>query len=231
MAPPPEPLPSSARSIALLLASSHGVQDAQPGVLHQLLEFAHRYTGQVLTDALVYAEHAGRPSKLEREDVVLSVQARVGWEFGGQIPKEYLNTLAAQTNSVPLPPVPEVFGIRLPPENMRLTQPDFHIVPTQPPPDVPLFVEEEVEVDDDDDEDSDSDVEAVDEDGRQDEDMEDVEMEQVEPAGSDAGDDDDDDEAGLFREEEMEDVTDTPIVNGHPPPPVARNLVEQDDYD
>ena len=88
MAPAPEPLPSSARSIALLLASAHGVQDSQPGVLHQLLEFAHRYTGQVLGDALVYAEHAGRSSKLEREDVVLAVQARVGWEFGGQVPKE-----------------------------------------------------------------------------------------------------------------------------------------------
>jgi transcription initiation factor TFIID subunit 9B len=83
-----ESLPPAARAIALLLASTPTVQDAQPGVLHQLLEFSHRYTAQVLSDALVYAEHAGRPNKLEMDDVTLAVQARVGWEFGGRVPKE-----------------------------------------------------------------------------------------------------------------------------------------------
>lgn len=81
-------LPPTARTIALLLASTPTISDAQPGVLHQLLEFSHRYTSQVLSDALVYAEHAGRPGKIEMEDVVLAIQARVGWEFGGRIPKE-----------------------------------------------------------------------------------------------------------------------------------------------
>lgn len=87
---PSETLPPTARAIALLLASTPTVQDAQPGVLHQLLEFAHRYTTQVLSDAQVYAEHAGRSgaSKIEMEDIVLAVQARVGWEFGGRVPKE-----------------------------------------------------------------------------------------------------------------------------------------------
>jgi transcription initiation factor TFIID subunit 9B len=83
-----ESLPPAARAIALLLASTPTVQDAQPGVLHQLLEFSHRYTAQALSDALVYAEHAGRPSKVEMEDATLAVQARVGWEFGGRVPKE-----------------------------------------------------------------------------------------------------------------------------------------------
>ena len=83
-----ESLPPAARAIALLLASTPTVQDAQPGVLHQLLEFSNRYTAQVLSDALVYAEHAGRPNKLEMDDVTLAVQARVGWEFGGRVPKE-----------------------------------------------------------------------------------------------------------------------------------------------
>ena|ERR1700722_3697946 len=81
-------LPPTARAIALLLASTPTVQDAQPGVLHQLLEFSHRYTAQILSDALVYAEHAGRSGKIELDDVMLAVQARVGWEFGGRVPKE-----------------------------------------------------------------------------------------------------------------------------------------------
>src|SRR5260370_42510372 len=83
-----ESLRPAARAIALLLASTPTVQDAQPGVFHQLLEFSHRYTAQALSDALVYAEHAGRPNKVEMDDITLAVQARVAWEFGGRVPKE-----------------------------------------------------------------------------------------------------------------------------------------------
>lgn len=85
---PADTLPPTARSIALLLASTPTVQDAQPGVLHQLLEFSHRYTSQVLSDALYYSEHAGHPGKVEMDDLVLAVQGRVGWELGGRVPKE-----------------------------------------------------------------------------------------------------------------------------------------------
>jgi transcription initiation factor TFIID subunit 9B len=87
-------LPPSARAIALLVASTPGVHDAQPGVLHQLLEFAHRYTSQVLADAQVYSEHAGRAGRIELEDATLAVQARVGWEFGGRVPKDVRLTSA-----------------------------------------------------------------------------------------------------------------------------------------
>lgn len=85
---PAENLPSTARAIALLLSATPSIQDVQPSVLHQLLEFSHRYTAQVLTDASVYSEHAGRGGKLDMDDVILAVQARVGWEFGGRVPKE-----------------------------------------------------------------------------------------------------------------------------------------------
>ncbi|KAI1789017.1 transcription initiation factor IID, 31kD subunit-domain-containing protein [Ganoderma leucocontextum] len=139
-------IPPTARAIALLLASTPTVQDAQPGVLHQLLEFSNRYTAQVLSDALVYAEHAGRSGKVEMEDVVLAVQARVGWEFGGRVPKEYMLSLATQTNSVPLPSVPEVYGVRLPPIHECLTAVDFDLVPNKPPPGVKLYDEEVEEV-------------------------------------------------------------------------------------
>jgi len=85
---PNEVLPATARAISLLLASNPTIQDVHPGVLHQLLEFSHRYTYQVLSDALVYAEHAGRAGKVELEDVMLAIQARVGWELGGRVPKD-----------------------------------------------------------------------------------------------------------------------------------------------
>ncbi len=42
----------------------------------------------MLGDALVYADHAGRPGSVQVDDVTLAVQSRVGWEFGGRVPKE-----------------------------------------------------------------------------------------------------------------------------------------------
>ncbi|KAH9850051.1 transcription initiation factor IID, 31kD subunit-domain-containing protein [Lenzites betulinus] len=146
-------IPTSARGIALLIASTPTVQDAQPGVLHQILEFSNRYTAQVLSDALVYAEHAGRTGKVEMDDVVLAVQARVGWEFGGRVPKEYVMSLATQTNAMPLPSVPEVFGVRLPPPAECLTAVDFDLVPNKPPTGVKQYDEEIEEVEESEEED------------------------------------------------------------------------------
>jgi len=161
---PPDNLPPTARSIALIIASTPGVQDAQPGVLHQLLEFANRYTSQVLQDGLVYAEHAGRSGKLELDDITLAVQARVGWEFGGRIPKEHIHSLATQTNAIPLPAVPEVFGVRLPPSSDCLTAVDFDLVPNKPPPGVKTYDEEIEEVEEsesDDEEEEEEDVQPT----------------------------------------------------------------------
>ncbi|KAG6837951.1 hypothetical protein H0H93_008345 [Arthromyces matolae] len=139
-------LPPTARAIALLVSSTAAVQDAQPGVLHQLLEFSHRYTTQVLSDANVYSEHAGRSGKVEIDDIVLAVQARVGWEFGGRVPKEYILSLATQVNATPLPAVPEVFGVRLPQPSDCLTSIDFDLVPNKPPKSVPVYDEEIEEI-------------------------------------------------------------------------------------
>ncbi|PPQ77308.1 hypothetical protein CVT25_010890 [Psilocybe cyanescens] len=144
MSRPADNLPTTARAIALILSSAPSVQDVQPGVLHQLLEFSHRYTTQVLTDASVYAEHANRAGKIEMDDITLAVQARVGWEFGGRVPKEYILSLAAEVNAAPLPAVPEVFGLRLPPASECLASVDFDLIPNKPPPGVKLY-EEEIE--------------------------------------------------------------------------------------
>ncbi|KAJ3995186.1 transcription initiation factor IID, 31kD subunit-domain-containing protein [Lentinula boryana] len=150
---PADNLPPTARAIALILSSTPSVQDAQPGVLHQLLEFSTRYTQQVLTDAKVYADHAGRQDKLDVDDVVLAVQARVGWEFGGRVPSEYILSLATQTNTTPLPPVPEVFGVRLPQSSDCLTSLDFDLIPNKPPPGVKIYDEETEEIEESEDED------------------------------------------------------------------------------
>ncbi|KAG8820528.1 Transcription initiation factor TFIID subunit 9 [Serendipita sp. 399] len=145
-------LPQSARAIALLLASTPSVVDAPPRVLHMLMEFAHRYTAQVLSDAQVFAEHAGRPGRIIMEDVTLAIQGKVGFEFGGRVPKEYILAMAAATNEEPLPPVQEAFGIRLPPPEHCLVQPDFELIPNEPPEEDALYEEIEEEVTDEEEE-------------------------------------------------------------------------------
>lgn len=54
---------------------------------------------------------------------------------------------------MPLPAVPEVFGVRLPPAAECLTAVDFDLVPNRPPPDVKLYDEEIEELEEDEEED------------------------------------------------------------------------------
>lgn len=89
----PAPVPRDVRLVSLILASM-GIEDVEPAVLVQLLEFAHRtcadrltcvgYTTQVLQDALVYADHASSRqggSNISIDDVQLAIQSRVNYSF------------------------------------------------------------------------------------------------------------------------------------------------------
>ncbi|OMH80525.1 Transcription initiation factor TFIID subunit 9 [Zancudomyces culisetae] len=52
-------IPRDVKLMGILLKSM-GVEDCDPNVIDQLLEFAYRYTHDVLQDALVYSEHASK---------------------------------------------------------------------------------------------------------------------------------------------------------------------------
>ncbi|EPQ31242.1 uncharacterized protein PFL1_01427 [Pseudozyma flocculosa PF-1] len=131
------PVPRDARLMALILASM-GVSNAEPEVLLQLLEFAHRYTYDVLSDALVYADHASTrqgTSSVSLDDVTLAIQSRVNYSFTTPPEKDTLLALATSLNSVPLPPISDRHGVRLPPQQHCLTNVNFTIIPNPPPPD------------------------------------------------------------------------------------------------
>ncbi|CBQ71573.1 related to TAF9-TFIID and SAGA subunit [Sporisorium reilianum SRZ2] len=135
------PVPRDARLIALILASM-GVSDVEPAVLLQLLEFAHRYTYDVLSDALVYADHANARqagSNLSLEDVNLAIQSRVNYSFTKPPEKDMLLALASTVNAIPLPPISDRHGVRLPPAQHCLTNVNFAIVPNPPPHDFDDF--------------------------------------------------------------------------------------------
>ncbi|KAH9823113.1 transcription initiation factor TFIID subunit 9 [Melampsora americana] len=158
----PPSTPRDARIIAILLASM-GVQSSSEGVVRVLMEFAHRYTVDILSDAMVYADHAGRAHAAhgpDVEDVRLAVQAKVEHSMSGPMSKEFLLNLADTLNRTSLPPIPDRYGIRLPPEKDRLTAPNFDIAPKAPSSttDQPMNADEDMfgGLDDDDDDDSDS---------------------------------------------------------------------------
>jgi transcription initiation factor TFIID subunit 9B len=165
---------------------------------------------------------------------------------------QYTLSLANEVNATPLPAVPEVFGVRLPPQGDCLTNVDFNLIPNKPPPDVKIY--EEVEESEEEEEESEQD---------EDEDMEpapdptpqlvpqeapfpisaiatpsDIDMFGTPAAGTstqgmDEGSDAGEEEDGLFAggddEEEsdgMEEVQTAPDSGE-----VKRKLVEEDDYD
>ncbi|KAG0259959.1 Transcription initiation factor TFIID subunit 9 [Mortierella polycephala] len=80
------PQPRDAKVISLILQSL-SVEDAEQKVIHQLLEFANRYTTDVFQDALLYSEHAGR-TEVGLDDVKLAIQGRVNHSFTAPPPKE-----------------------------------------------------------------------------------------------------------------------------------------------
>src|SRR5689334_22734422 len=117
-------MPMEAKLVALVLRSM-GVEDHEPQVVAQLLEFMHWYVSQVLRDSLLYCQHAGKPpSALNLEDVRLAIQSRVNYSFTQPPPREFLLELAQTKNTGPLPflPAPSTVkkGVRLPPARFRV---------------------------------------------------------------------------------------------------------------
>eukprot|EP00002_Diphylleia_rotans_P012749 TRINITY_DN2491_c0_g1_i1.p1 TRINITY_DN2491_c0_g1~~TRINITY_DN2491_c0_g1_i1.p1 ORF type:complete len:126 (+),score=30.80 TRINITY_DN2491_c0_g1_i1:413-790(+) len=84
------------------------------------------YLSEVFQDAQVYSQHANKTA-LDVEDVRLAVQMRVNTSFTQPPPREVILEIAQQKNSQPLPPIPQKFGIRLPPEQHCLTQPNYQL--------------------------------------------------------------------------------------------------------
>ena len=130
----PSQIPREAKLVSLLLESL-GVSDYDPSIIHQLLELSHRHILDILSDAQKYAEHADRKD-ITVDDVKIAVQGKMMSSFSTPPPKDLLIELAAKKNSMPLPQVPEKFGLRLPTEKHTLLAPNLSIAPKKVTPQV-----------------------------------------------------------------------------------------------
>lgn len=91
MAEGEEDLPRDAKIVKSLLKSM-GVEDYEPRVIHQFLELWYRYVVDVLTDAQVYSEHAGKAA-IDCDDVKLAIQSKVNFSFSHPPPREVIHCL------------------------------------------------------------------------------------------------------------------------------------------
>ncbi|XP_071731306.1 transcription initiation factor TFIID subunit 9-like [Rutidosis leptorrhynchoides] len=126
MADEEEDLPRDAKIVKQLLKSM-GVENYEPRVVHQFLELWYRYTVDVLTDAQVYSEHAGK-STIDSDDVKLAIQSKVNFSFSQPPPREVLLELAKTRNKIPLPKAITTPGMALPPGAETLISPNYQLV-------------------------------------------------------------------------------------------------------
>ncbi|KAK9131410.1 hypothetical protein Sjap_011897 [Stephania japonica] len=133
-----EDMPRDAKIVKTLLKSM-GVREYEPRVVHQFLELWYRYVVDVLTDAQVYSEHAGKPA-IDTDDIKLAIQTKVNFSFSQPPPREtdklldqVLLELARNRNKIPLPKSIAGPGISLPPEVDTLISPNYQLaLPKRP---------------------------------------------------------------------------------------------------
>lgn len=97
-----------------------GINDFDPRVVNQMLEFSYRYVTNILEDARMYSHHAKKKA-IDIEDVKLAVQMQTDQNFTAPPPREVLLDLARTKNAVQLPLIKPATGLRLPPDRHCLT--------------------------------------------------------------------------------------------------------------
>ncbi|CAB1114693.1 unnamed protein product [Ectocarpus sp. CCAP 1310/34] len=111
------------KSIVRLLKDA-GVTSYEPRVVSHLVDRMRRYTREVLIDARDYADHAGR-TDLGMQDVRLAVRKKQDALSAGPPSREDQIRQADEVNRIPLPAIPDKFGVRLPPFEYQNTLPNL----------------------------------------------------------------------------------------------------------
>ncbi|XP_062008751.1 transcription initiation factor TFIID subunit 9 [Rosa rugosa] len=144
MAGEDEDLPRDAKIVKTLLKSM-GVEDYEPRVIHQFLELWYRYVVDVLSDAQVYSDHAGKGA-IDCDDIKLAIQSKVNFSFSQPPPREVLLELARNRNKIPLPKSISGPGVALPPDQDTLISPNYQLaVPRKRPAQAVEEMEEDEE--------------------------------------------------------------------------------------
>ncbi|KAH8364923.1 hypothetical protein KR200_004326 [Drosophila serrata] len=112
-------VPKDAQVIMSILKELN-IQEYEPRVVNQMLEFTFRYVTCILDDAKVYANHA-RKKTIDLDDVRLATEMTLDKSFTGPLSRHVLAKVAELRNNMPLPPIKPHCGLRLPPDRYCLT--------------------------------------------------------------------------------------------------------------
>lgn len=121
-----ENTPRDAKVISIILRSLN-IEECEPKVLIQILEYAYKYTTDILKDAKLYADHCKR-SKVMVSDVKLALQTRIGRHFVPPPPRDYINDLAASVNAKPLITADSESLLAVPPSRIALFNLDYEVL-------------------------------------------------------------------------------------------------------
>jgi len=112
--------------VMISILKDMGINDFEPRVVNQMLEFSYRYVTNILEDAKVFSQHAGKKN-IDLDDVKLSVSMQADQSFTSPPPREALLELARVKNSTQLPIPQNKLGLRLPPDRHCLTNTNYKL--------------------------------------------------------------------------------------------------------
>ena len=66
-----------------------GIEEFEPRVINQLLEFSYRYITNLLEDAKAFSNHAGKKN-IDSEDIKMAIKSKVDYSFTTTPPRDVL---------------------------------------------------------------------------------------------------------------------------------------------
>lgn len=64
-----------------------GIEEFEPRVINQLLEFSYRYITNLLEDAKAFSNHAGKKN-IDSEDIKMAIKSKVDYSFTTTPPRD-----------------------------------------------------------------------------------------------------------------------------------------------
>lgn len=91
--------PRDAKVISLILRTL-GIEECEPKVIIQILEFVYKYSIDIMEDAAIFANMCNR--RINANDIKLAIKIKIGKYFVPPPPRHYIMDLVEQVNSRPL---------------------------------------------------------------------------------------------------------------------------------
>ena len=131
--------PRDAKVISAILRSL-GIEECEPRVLIQLLEYSCKYSSDILNDAKLYSLYRNKDdqsktdqNKIEQpritiEDVKIALQTKIGRYFVPPPPRDYINEISNNINSRNLTPADSDTVLSMPPSKIALFNLEYEII-------------------------------------------------------------------------------------------------------